>query len=113
MERRRPEAPSPRSGQGSGAAGGKEGQAAAKLPPSRMWWLFLGALLVNFLVLRWFDPRPDAITVPYTTFKEQVAKHNVASIYSQGESIEGRFKEPVDWPPPAGEKKPDEKKRDE
>ena len=30
--------------------------------------------------------------MPYTAFKEQVAKGNVESIYSQGASIEGRFK---------------------
>ena len=37
-------------------------------------------------------PSEDApLTVPYTVFKEQVAKGNVASIYAKGESIEGRF----------------------
>ena len=36
---------------------------------------------------------PEApITVPYTLFKEEVGKGNVEAIYSQGESITGRFK---------------------
>ena len=42
--------------------------------------------------MRFLLPNPDApITVPYTAFKEQVAKDNVEAIYSRGESIEGRF----------------------
>jgi len=41
--------------------------------------------------------------VPYTFFKEEVSKGNVQAIYSQGESITGRFKAPVTYPP-AGEK---------
>jgi len=51
-------------------------------------------------------PAPQgAITVPYTFFKEQVAERNVESIYSQGESITGRFKTAVTYPLPT-EKKP-------
>src|ERR1700752_4650232 len=69
------------------------------MPPGRVWMVFAIALLVNFLLVRTFFPSPRAITVPYTAFKEEVAKHNVASIYSKGESIEGRFVSPVTWPP--------------
>src|SRR5258705_11331379 len=71
----------------------------ASMPPRRIWVAFLVALLANFLVMRLFFPEADTITVPYTVFKEQVAKRNVESIYSQGESIEGRFAAPVTWPP--------------
>ncbi|WP_309905718.1 ATP-dependent zinc metalloprotease FtsH [Variovorax soli] len=46
-------------------------------------------------------PGADApATVPYTEFREQVAKGNVHSIYSRGVDIEGRFAAPVTWPPP-------------
>src|SRR5690606_4437581 len=41
-----------------------------------------------------------ALRIPYTVFKEQVAAGNVAAIYSQGERIEGRFVQPVTYPPP-------------
>ena len=68
------------------------------MPPRRIWLVFLAALLANFLVMRLLFPAADAITVPYTVFKQQVAKRNVESIYSQGESIEGRFAAPVTWP---------------
>ena len=73
--------------------------AQASMPPRRIWLVFLAILLVNFLVTRFFFPSSDAITVPYTVFKDEVAKGNVASIYSQGASIEGRFATPVTWPP--------------
>jgi cell division protease FtsH len=39
------------------------------------------------------------VTVPYTIFKQEVAKGNVTSIYSKGASIEGRFGTAVTWPP--------------
>ena len=39
------------------------------------------------------------MTVPYTVFRGEVAKQNVATIYSQGPSIEGRFTTPITWPP--------------
>jgi cell division protease FtsH len=74
------------------------------MPPGRTWLWLLGILLANYLLMRFFLPSPDApITVPYTLFKEEVAKRNVEAIHSQGETITGRFKAPVTYPP-AGEK---------
>jgi cell division protease FtsH len=71
-----------------------------KIPPGRTWLWLLGVLLANYLLVKLLLPSPDApITVPYTLFKEQVGKRNVESIYSQGESITGRFKAPVTYPP--------------
>jgi cell division protease FtsH len=76
----------------------------AKMPPGRTWLWLLGILLANYLLMRFFLPSPDApVTVPYTLFKEEVAKRNVEAIHSQGETITGRFKAPVTYPP-AGEK---------
>ena len=47
-------------------------------------------------------PGPNApVTVPYTLFKDEVGKGNVQAIYSQGDTITGRFKAPVTYPPPA------------
>jgi len=46
-------------------------------------------------------PGPEApVTVPYTFFKEEVGKGNVESIYSRGDSIKGRFKTAITYPPP-------------
>jgi cell division protease FtsH len=62
----------------------------------------MALLLANYLVMRMLFPDPDApVTVPYTVFKEQVARGNVKSIYSQGVSIEGRFAAAIPWPSPA------------
>ena len=70
------------------------------MPPRRTWLTFAVILLVNYFLVRFLFPGPDAaLTVPYTVFKEEVAKGNVQSIYSQGASIEGRFAAPVTWPP--------------
>jgi cell division protease FtsH len=69
------------------------------MPPRRSWLLFLGLLFLNYLVVSTLFPGPgEPVTVPYTVFKEQAAKGNVASIYSRGTSLEGRFKEAVTWP---------------
>src|ERR1043166_6319549 len=89
------------------------------MPPGRTWLWLVAVLAANYLMVRLLFPNPQgAITVPYTFFKEQVSKANVESIYSQGESITGRFKTAVTYPPatekksqpagksePAGEKK--------
>jgi len=64
--------------------------------------LFLLLLILNLLVFRQFfaDPEP-ALTIPYTVFKEQAEAGNVAEVYNQGQRIEGRFVEPVTYPPAA------------
>ncbi|MCW5658707.1 MAG: ATP-dependent zinc metalloprotease FtsH [Burkholderiaceae bacterium] len=74
------------------------------MPPRRTWWTFIALLIANYLVMRALFPDADApVTVPYTVFKEQVAKGNVKAIYSQGVSIEGKFTTPVPWPPANGQ----------
>jgi cell division protease FtsH len=76
-----------------------------RLPPRKMWALFLLALVVNYLVSVFLFPSADApITVPYTVFRDETGKGNVSSIYSRNTSIEGRFRAPVTWPP-AGQPK--------
>ena len=70
------------------------------MPPRRTWLWFVLILLANYLLVRFLMPGPEApVTVPYTLFKEEVGKGNVEAIYSQGETITGRFKAPVTYPP--------------
>ena len=84
------------------AAGHGPGQ--AKMPPRRTLLWFLAILAANFLLLQLMKPRGQpSIAVPYTLFREEVAKGNVEAIYSRGDMLTGRFKTPVTWPPP-GEK---------
>jgi cell division protease FtsH len=74
------------------------------LPANRTWLAFLFILVLNYFLMRWMLPGPDeAITIPYTAFKEQVDAGNVEAIYSKGASIEGRFEKAVTWPPPGKE----------
>jgi cell division protease FtsH len=70
------------------------------MPPRRSWLWFALILLANFLLVRFLFPGPEApVEVPYTFFKEEVRAGNVEAIYSQGDTIEGRFEEPVTYPP--------------
>ena len=79
-------------------AAGTGGQGA--MPPRRTWLWFGLILLANFLLFRFLFPGPEApLEVPYTFFKEQVRAGNVEMIYSQGDSVEGRFEEPITYPP--------------
>src|SRR5688572_22515064 len=75
--------------------------------PRYIWWWFLGALLINFVVTRFVVPGADApLQIPYTVFKEQVAAQNVAEIYAQGATVEGTFVQAVTYPP-EGENRPE------
>ncbi|HZA47166.1 MAG TPA: ATP-dependent metallopeptidase FtsH/Yme1/Tma family protein, partial [Rubrobacter sp.] len=70
------------------------------MPLRRSWLWFALILLVNFMLFRFLFPGPEApVEVPYTFFKEEVRAGNVEAIYSQGDTVEGRFEEPVTYPP--------------
>src|ERR671915_519167 len=71
-----------------------------RLPPAS-WWLWFGLLLlVNFLVVSYLFPGPEAAEeVPYTFFKDQVKAGNVEQISTRGDAVEGTFEEPVTYPP--------------
>jgi len=92
-------APPARGQPASAGPGGPKGTLQAKMPPSKTWLWFLGALLANYLLMRFLFPGAAApTTVPYTLFKEEAGKGNVEAIYSQGGSITGRFVKPVTYP---------------
>src|ERR687894_2106260 len=72
----------------------------SSMPPARSWLWFALILLANFLLFRFLFPGPEApVEVPYTSFKEEVRAGNVEMIYSQGDTIGGRFEGPVTSPP--------------
>jgi cell division protease FtsH len=92
--------------QQAGSTGGPpptKGGKQPTMPPRRTWVWFVVVLLVNIVLARMLMPSAEGpVTVPYTLFKEQVTKGNVQAIYSRGDTITGRFKTPVTYPP-AGE----------
>src|SRR5205823_9710243 len=72
------------------------------MPPRRTLTWFLLILLLNFLIARaLFPPSGSSVTVPYTLFRDQVTKRNVAAIYSRGDRITGRFRTTVSYAPKA------------
>jgi cell division protease FtsH len=79
-------------------ASGPETQST--MPPRRTWLWFGLILLANFLLVRFLFPGPQVpVEIPYTYFKEEVRSGNVEAIYSQGDTVEGRFEKPVTYPP--------------
>ena len=63
---------------------------------SRGFWIyFIVALVLNYLITFAFMNGPTRVTVPYTTFIQQVNADNVKSITAQGNSIQGDFKKSV------------------
>ena len=93
-------APAPPAARNPKLPGAGPGAGGSYMPPRRTWLWFAVALLVNFLAVRLFMPGAETpLTVPYTLFKEEVAKRNVQSIYSRGETLSGRFVAPVTFPP--------------
>ena len=81
------------------------------MPPARTWLWFALILLANILIFTFLFPGPEApVEVPYTVFKEEVRAGNVESVFSQGDTVEGMFKEPVTYPPEGEESsEPDSK----
>lgn len=70
--------------------------------PRPRWWLMLiylglGYLLV-FGMLSFQDSLGEPTKVPYTEFTAQVEQHNVAEVFSQGDTIEGTLREPKPIP---------------
>jgi cell division protease FtsH len=86
-------------GQPSDSRGPAKAAGQSKMPPRKAWLWFVLVLLVNFLLVRLLIPSPKApVAVPYTLFKEEVRKRNVEAIYSRGETLTGRFKQPITYP---------------
>jgi cell division protease FtsH len=85
----------------AGTAGGGSGPAPGSESPQlprRSWMTFVLVLLANFLLMRLLFPGPQVGKVPYTVFKQEVVKGNVATVYSRGERVTGRFERPVAFP---------------
>jgi cell division protease FtsH len=67
----------------------------------RFWWLLLALLVLNWIVVSQIPTRAGRLEVPYTTFRHEVETKNVSEVTSRGDVIQGTFKKPVTYPPPA------------
>jgi cell division protease FtsH len=63
-------------------------------------WLILAALLLWNLI-SFMNRSTPAVSIPYTTFLDQVAKGNVTTVQIRGAQITGAFAVPLAWPPPS------------
>jgi cell division protease FtsH len=70
----------------------------ARIGPT--WWLLAFFLLIWNLVTLLPRGHPE-VTIPYTTFVEEVRAGNIAGIHVNGGQITGRFVHAIHWPPPA------------
>jgi cell division protease FtsH len=64
---------------------------------SPWWWPILLAMLIWNVVQFWPKGQPE-VSIPYSTFLNQVRADNVASVRITGEKITGVFVEPISWP---------------
>jgi cell division protease FtsH len=65
-----------------------------------LWWLIFASLLV-WNLFAWWPSRSDIVSIPYSTFLEQVRENNVSKVHIVGDDITGEFVAPLLWPTPA------------
>jgi cell division protease FtsH len=53
--------------------------------------------VANILLFNAFTDEPDRTRVPYTLFREQAQADNVDEISSRGETIQGKFRSPIEY----------------
>ncbi len=91
--------PEPTDKNGSGTGSEKPLQ---KMPPLSAWIVFVVVLITNFMLAKMLLPGIDLpVTIPYTLFKDEVAKQNVQVVYGKGEILSGRFITSVEYTPKA------------
>jgi cell division protease FtsH len=77
-----------------------DGAVAGMRPPGgrRFWWFILALLALNWLIVALMPSGGGRIEVPYTFFRQQVERGNVAEISARGEDIQGEFEKEVTFP---------------
>jgi cell division protease FtsH len=81
-----------------GSPSGSPGQQPRRI---NFWWLLLGALAVNWLVMTLLFAAPAPTTVSYSFFTQQLKAGNVATVTSTADTIQGTFTKAADYPPGA------------
>ena len=91
---------------GDSGSGARKSTEQAKMPPGRSWLWFVLVLFANYLLVRLLIPSAGAVRsqYPIPSSRRRSGKSNVEAIYSQGDTITGRFTAPITYPP-AGEKR--------
>src|SRR4051794_18443068 len=68
-------------------------------PRINVWWLLVGALAINWLLMSIALSAPARATVSYTFFTEQLKAGNVAAVTSTADTIQGDLKKATKYPP--------------
>ncbi|MFN8511777.1 MAG: ATP-dependent zinc metalloprotease FtsH [Thermomicrobiales bacterium] len=101
----RPRPPGPEERRGATATSNNSDKDAPK-PPSMMdllrsprtWIIIVGFLVIYSVFVRLSSADGDRVTVSYSFFRDQVQAKNVTEITSQGETVQGLFKNAVKDP---------------
>ena len=75
-------------------------QQKPKFRISILWWLVLAGLLIWNLLTYLSRGMPVSVSIPYSTFVEQVKAGNISSVKIQGNQITGNFVTALTWPGP-------------
>src|SRR4051812_17820904 len=77
------------------------GRRMSSMPGGNRFWLILLVLLViNYVIAGQASNGPSRLQVPYSFFRAEVGKGNIAEVTSTGDTIEGDFKK--ETAPPKG-----------
>jgi cell division protease FtsH len=82
----------------------RPGQDGQRQPPRRgfgpIWWLLIAMLISNWVIASTLPTRssPTRLTIPYSVFRTQVQKRNVATVTATGETIQGELRTAIRYP---------------
>jgi cell division protease FtsH len=76
------------------------GQQKPRFRISILWWLLLAGLLIWNLATYLSRGVSATVSIPYSTFVDQVKAGNISSVKIQGNQITGNFVSPLTWPQP-------------
>ena len=74
-------------------------QPPKKISISLFWWILLGGLLV-WNAITFLKGSPAQVSIPYSTFMDQLQAGNLTSVKIQGNQITGFLSSPLSWPQP-------------
>jgi cell division protease FtsH len=86
---------------------GRQGPGGKRPSPYTMlfWWLVMMGLVAWNMIAFW--PKTSSqVTLPYTTFLDQVKSDNIAKVHISGDQITGTFVKPFEWPKAAPSTQP-------
>jgi cell division protease FtsH len=89
-----------------GAPDKEKDKGAGRTNWSRFWLVLAALLLVNWAMSSLLLGGTSRVTVSYTFFLSQVDGHNVQSVTSTGNTIQGTFRHQVTYPPKAAGAEP-------